>query len=215
MGLTKSTIYKKPEYTITTSWDDGGILDIKIAELLSRYNLPGTFYPVVDWIGKEGYMSWQQIIELDKKGFNIGSHTMSHPQDLKPLFDEQLFFEIQNSKDLIETALGHKISSFCYPRGRFDERVRDKVVEAGYVEARGTGTPGITVVKDKYALPGTIHIFQRQEYGNKTIYDFASGVLKLLKQTGGYCNIWGHSAEIEKNDLWDTLEAIFIEVKRL
>ena len=215
MGLTKSTIYKKPEYTITTSWDDGGILDIKIAELLSRYNLPGTFYPVVDWIGKEGYMSWQQIIELDKQGFKIGSHTCSHPQDLKPLFDEELFFEIQTSKDLIETALGHKISSFCYPRGRYDNRVRDKVVEAGYAEARGTGTPGILIVKDTYALPGTIHIYQRPEYGKQSILEFAMSKLERLKKEGGYCNIFGHSREIDRDKNWEVLEKILLAVTQL
>jgi peptidoglycan/xylan/chitin deacetylase (PgdA/CDA1 family) len=30
--------------TVTTSWDDGHILDVKLSELLKKYNLKGTFY---------------------------------------------------------------------------------------------------------------------------------------------------------------------------
>ena len=88
-------------------------------------------------------MTWEDIKELDAEGHKIGSHSISHPPDLKMLFDEQLHYEIQNSKDFIETALGHDITSFCYPRGRADERVKTKVKKAGYENARGTGTPGI------------------------------------------------------------------------
>ena len=36
-----------------TSWDDGNILDLKVATLLQKYNLPGTFYIVGDLIGKK------------------------------------------------------------------------------------------------------------------------------------------------------------------
>jgi peptidoglycan/xylan/chitin deacetylase (PgdA/CDA1 family) len=223
MGLTKANMKKpevkieviEPSYKIEFSFDDGGILDLKIAELLKKYHFTATFYPVLDWIGKQGFLSWNHLGELDKNGFKVGSHTISHPQDLKALFDEDLHLEIQNSKDMIETALGHSISSFCYPRGRYDERVRDKVVNAGYVEARTTGAPGITIIKDKYALPGTIHIFQRPEYGSQSILEFATNTLERLKREGGYCNIWAHSAEIERDGNWEVLEKILIAVTQL
>ncbi len=113
---------------IETSWDDGFTFDFKIVELLKKYNLPGTFYIIVDAIGKEGFLTWEQIKDFDKQGFSIGSHTMTHPNDLKDLFEERLFYEIQNSKDIIEAALGHPISKFCYPRGRYDARVKEMVV---------------------------------------------------------------------------------------
>lgn len=222
MGLTKSNFYKKPEadikekvnVRIETSWDDGGILDLKVAELLKKYNLPGTFYIVIDWVGKPGYLNWDQIKELDKQGFNIGSHTVNHPMDLKACFDEDLFLEVQSSKEMIETVLGHNINSFCYPRGRADDRVKAKVAEAGYLEARGTGKPGITTIEDKLYLPGTIHIFQRAEYENVPLVDYAMKVIDKVVKEGGYINIWGHSAEIDKNGLWDSLEVILKYAKK-
>ncbi len=215
MALTKKNFYKKKPITIEVSMDDGGALDMKMADLLDKYGTKGTFYIVVDWIGKDGFLTWDQVKELDKRGFEIGSHTTSHPQDLKKLHEEELFYEVQNSKDMIETVLGHSISKFCYPRGRYNERVLEMVATAGYVEARGTGKPGITEVKDKLQMPGTIHIYQRKEYGNQNIVDFANDVFEKLKKEGGYCNIFGHSKEIERDQLWSTLESILSLAKEI
>ena len=211
MGLTKQSFKKEEKKVgciIEFSFDDGWHLDLRVANLLKKYNLTGTFYIVVDWVGKEGYLTWDEIKELDKQGFKIGSHSLSHPQDLKLVYDEQLHTEIQNSKDMIEMVLGHGIESFCYPRGRMDERVRAKVVESGYLEARGTGKPGITEVNDKFYLPGTIHIFQRKEYGKQSILEFAKQTIDKVKKEGGYCNVWAHSRELEEFSLWGVLEEV-------
>ena len=214
MGLIKSNFYKKPEVKIEFSFDDGGKLDLRIVELLKKYCIQGTFYIVLDWVGTEGHLNWEDIKELDKEGFIIGSHSMMHPQDLKMLYDEQLHYEIQNSKDLLETALGHSISSFCYPHGRADERVKNKVKEAGYENARGTGKAGITKREDEFYLPGTIHIFQREEYKGKSIYEYAKEVIDKVKKEGGYCNIWGHSLEISRDGNFGVLEEILKYVKK-
>jgi len=208
MGLTKKNLYKRKPITLEFSFDDGWVLDLRVADMLDKHGLKATFYIVVDWVGKEGFLTWEDIKGLEKRGFTIGSHTVTHPQDLKKLHEEELFYEVQNSKDMIETALGHSISKFCYPRGRQNERVRQMVALAGYVEARVTGRPGVTEVKDKLQMPGTIHIYQRKEYGDKGIVDFAREVFEKLKRDGGYCNIWGHSLELEKFSLWSTLEEV-------
>lgn len=194
---------------IVTSWDDGGKDDLRIAKLVNKYGLEATFYVVVDNIGKEGYLSWEDIRALSEtENMFIGSHTMTHPMDMKRLYDEELFFETQTSKDLLETALGRSITSFCYPRGRADDRVKNALITAGYLEARGTGKPGITTIDDNFYLPGTIHIFQRPEYGDKDIFTYAKEVIDRVVEEGGYCNIWGHSAEIEKNGLWEVTDKV-------
>lgn len=208
MGLTKSNIMKKPEFKIETSWDDGNVLDMKLASILQRYKLPAVFYIIVERVGEPGYLTWDNIKVLENAGFEIGSHTMSHPTDMKLLHDEQLHYEVQNSKDMLEAVVGHSILKFCYPRGRYDDRVQRKVAEAGYVEARTTGTPGILEVKDKLAVPGTIHIFQRKEYGELSILEYAISVIDKAKAKGGYVNIWGHSWEIDRDKNWGVLEKI-------
>ena len=214
MGLTKNNYYKKPEYQIEVSIDDGGKLDLRVAELLKKYKIQGTFYIVLDWIGTEGHLNWEDIKQLDKEGFIIGSHSMTHPSDLKMLFDEQLHYEIQNSKDLLETALGHRITTFCYPRGRADERVKNKVREAEYETARGTGKTGVTKREDEFYLPGTIHIFQREDYKGKPILEYAKEVIDRVKKEGGYCNVFCHSKEIDRDNNWGVLEEILKYIKK-
>jgi peptidoglycan/xylan/chitin deacetylase (PgdA/CDA1 family) len=224
MALTKASFKKdltrevpepiRIEFELATSWDDGGINDMRIADILTKYSLPGVFYIIVDRVGEEGYLTWANIKELDQRGFEIGSHTMSHPADLKELYEEDLFYEVVNSKDMIETVLGHHISKFCYPRGRVDERVKEMVRRAGYTEARVTGKPGVREVKNKLEMPGTIHIFQRPEYENLSVLDFAKGTIDTAKLEGGYINIWGHSKEIDTNGLWDVLDQVLDYAKK-
>src|SRR3954447_24640572 len=65
----------KPVAYITTSWDDGHPLDARVAELLAKYNLPGTFY--VPRTSEYGTMSAGQLVELSS-AFEIGAHTVRH-----------------------------------------------------------------------------------------------------------------------------------------
>lgn len=207
MALTKASLKQqvkpapvKPAFE--TSWDDGSVLDLAIAYYLDEYGIKGTFYIVCDWVGKPGYLTWQQIKMLDRRGHMIGSHSMSHPADLKMLHDGQLFYEIQTSKDVIEAALGHKITSFCYPRGRADERVRQIVANAGYVNARITGNPAVGDYQDTLQKPGNWHAFQRQEY---TAVNWENWGEHLVNNGAKYLNLWGHADEVNKNNLWDGL----------
>jgi peptidoglycan/xylan/chitin deacetylase (PgdA/CDA1 family) len=64
------------EVIITTSWDDGHPLDLKLAELLHKYEIPATFYIPVDNVERE-CMSPQQIREI-AQSFDIGGHTYHH-----------------------------------------------------------------------------------------------------------------------------------------
>lgn len=69
-------------------------------------------------------LSWREVREMRAAGHHIGAHTLSHP-DLTRLSDEQVRHELVGSKRRIEDALGDAVSSFAYPYGRFDPRVRE------------------------------------------------------------------------------------------
>lgn len=209
----KEKLLMESRSKITFSFDDGFALDMKTATLLEKYGLRGVFYIVVDWVGKDGFLKWEQIKDLEARGHEIGSHTMTHPQDLKAKFDDQLFFEVKTSKDLLESALGHPVTKFCYPRGRYDERVLAAVEEAGYLEARITGKPGVIDVVNPLLVPGSVHVFQRPEYNGVKVFDYAKRTIDKVRNDGGRCEIWGHSNEIDRNFLWDTLEYILNYVK--
>lgn len=214
MALTKKNYYKKREVRFETSWDDGHVDDWRVWELLKKHKIRGTFYVVTHWLDEEDRLTWKQIEEIDAHELGeIGAHTMTHPSDLKGLFENMLDGEVEGSKRLIESALGHHITKFCYPRGRYDERVKDCVKHAGFLEARTT-TVGKLDVKDKYEKPTTVHVFDdRTEYGGEGWYAYAVEKLEEAKRRAERENItfhlWGHGYELTRDKQFDNLEKFF------
>ena len=79
-----------------------------------------------------GPVSWEQVVEMDKAGIEIGSHTVTHPI-LPNVDDDQLHWELSSSRDRLESVLQHPVKLFCYPNGSYDQRTRQAVADAGYV----------------------------------------------------------------------------------
>ena len=198
-------------FVTKTSWDDGDKLDMKIANLLLRYDLPGTFYiPNDNGTPKSVQLSEDQIRELSKLGFEIGGHTYSHPEDLKQLNSEQLKNEIEKNKKWLEDLIGKKITSFCYPSGRYNNNVINAVKRAGYEEARTTIVGSISHPEDSFRIKTSVHVYpDRKEYLGTDWLQFAKKLFDDAKRIKGYYHIWGHSWEIDKYDLWKGLEELF------
>jgi peptidoglycan/xylan/chitin deacetylase (PgdA/CDA1 family) len=76
-------------------------------------------------------MSWDQLGELAEAGWEIGSHTRTHPRLVK-LDDETLAEELRGSRARLEAELGEPCRSFAYPFGEVDERVIAAARAAGY-----------------------------------------------------------------------------------
>lgn len=76
-------------------------------------------------------INWAQAREMESGGFEIGSHTVSHPI-LTKVSEPVLQTELNESKARLEAELGHAVKLFCYPNGNYDTRVRHAVEEAGY-----------------------------------------------------------------------------------
>jgi peptidoglycan/xylan/chitin deacetylase (PgdA/CDA1 family) len=83
-------------------------------------------------------ISSSALRELCDRGLlEVGSHTINHP-DLRRLSDSALANELHGSRQKLEQWLGRSVTSFAYPRGRFDRRVRQAVIDAGYQSACAT-----------------------------------------------------------------------------
>jgi peptidoglycan/xylan/chitin deacetylase (PgdA/CDA1 family) len=75
-------------------------------------------------------MDWSALGSLVEAGWEIGSHTMSHPR-LPDLSDEALAQELLDSRRAIEARLG-RCEALAYPFGAWDERVAAAAAAAGY-----------------------------------------------------------------------------------
>ena len=79
-------------------------------------------------------MSWDQLGELAEAGWEIGSHTRSHPH-LTEIGDDALRDELVESKRVVEERLGRPCATLAYPYGDHDERVVAAAGAAGYAAA--------------------------------------------------------------------------------
>ncbi len=89
-------------------------------------------------------LTWEAVGALAKRGYEIGSHSVTHPL-LTTLPDEEALHEMAESRRMIESRLGVSARWFCYPSGDHDTRIAKLVREAGYEGACVTPSgPGVT-----------------------------------------------------------------------
>ncbi|MFH1782214.1 MAG: polysaccharide deacetylase family protein [Candidatus Omnitrophota bacterium] len=133
---------KIPYKTVSITFDDGYENNYKNAyPVLKKYGIKATIFITPFNIGKEGYLTWEQVKEMAESDvIDIGSHSMNHAF-LPNIPEEDLDVEIGGSKKLIEEHINRAVDSFSYPVGGFHEKSRAMVRDAGYKIAMTTN-PG-------------------------------------------------------------------------
>ncbi len=76
-------------------------------------------------------MGWDDLGSLCERGWEIGSHTRTHPH-LSTLDSDTLRLELEESRQECEHALGRPCESIAYPYGDVDDRVAAAARAAGY-----------------------------------------------------------------------------------
>lgn len=76
-------------------------------------------------------MSWAEVRELDAAGWEIGSHTCTHPH-LEQIPGQQAAAELKRSRQRCEEELQHECRTIAYPFGTYDSNVLRLAAEAGY-----------------------------------------------------------------------------------
>jgi peptidoglycan/xylan/chitin deacetylase (PgdA/CDA1 family) len=132
-----------PERAVVVTLDDGFADNYTRAlPVLVREAIPATVFLTAGYLGQPELpvlrdrsgiapLTWAQAAEMAEQGIELGAHTLTHPS-LPELDAAALEREIAGSRDLIEERTGRRPKTFCYPRGRFDARVKDAVRDAGF-----------------------------------------------------------------------------------
>lgn len=134
--------------------------------LLARYRMTGTlFVPTGHVGGSSGWMcdegegdrpilSWAALAEVAASGIEIGAHSHTHPA-MDRLPASELADQATRPKAELEDRLGNSVTSFAYPYGRYDRRVRDAVAAAGYRAACTMNSWAATPASPPLELPRT------------------------------------------------------------
>lgn len=150
---------------IAITFDDGYLDNyIYAAPILEEFGFRATIYFValkmggrVDWTGDPVWkdhplMGHQLARELVSRGFEAGSHTLTHP-DLSRLSDIDARKEIEESRARLADALSASVTTFCYPYGSYTkDRHPSMVREAGYSGARTVHRYRLSGHSDRYRL---------------------------------------------------------------
>lgn len=142
-----------PHNLVIITFDDGYKDNVKAIEILKKYDYPVTLFIIAKEIGKEGFLSAEDIKSslLDKEiTVDVGSHTLSHaylPDQDRSTIKKEIF----ESKKILEDDFSKKVEIISYPIGGFNREVLKDVKEAGYLCACATNR-GFSRKLDRFAL---------------------------------------------------------------
>jgi peptidoglycan/xylan/chitin deacetylase (PgdA/CDA1 family) len=219
-------------FVMTTSWDDGHPLDLRVAELLAKFDLAGTFY--VPRSNQRPVMNSSQIRDLSQS-FEIGAHTLDHLA-IDQLSDLEASTQLSGSREWVEELTGKSCRVFCFPGGKFRSRQLQLVRQAGFQAARTVELLSVAkppLVCGLHIIPTTIQAFPHGAfaYARNAAKRFSTAhfaslpaaihsrgwiflaeeMLNRAIDEGGVFHLWGHSWEIEEQGEWENLE-VFLKV---
>ena len=135
-------IYNKPEACIVLTFDDAPLGAIKwIIDRAHIFKTQATIFPVINWLNspppfspKYAYRSlasWADIKQVQNQGHIIGSHGMSH-LPMHYLNENQIIYELKESKKSLEYNLGSMVNHFSAPYGKLSDLVTNLAFDLGY-----------------------------------------------------------------------------------
>ena len=136
---------KPPPGIVALSFDDG--MDDNhavVLPVLREHGLRATIYVTTGLIGKPNpwmapesgarMMTVDELRDLAAAGFEIGAHTVSHP-DLSRLGFDECLREMRESRDELERSLGVEVRTFAYPSCHYGPAAVEAARVAGFTAA--------------------------------------------------------------------------------
>jgi peptidoglycan/xylan/chitin deacetylase (PgdA/CDA1 family) len=145
----KLTAGEPAEGFAAVSFDDGMRNNLTAAApILARLAIPATVYIAVGFIaghspwicGPEGAMlNRQEILRLHAEGWEIGAHTITHP-DMSNLSYQECLAEITESRRMLEELTGAAVKTFAYPFGNYGPAALAASRDSGLLASVTTGS---------------------------------------------------------------------------
>ena len=203
---------------VVQCWDDGVVNDIRVTELLRKYNAKATFNlnPGLmkpervpsHWktLGEPGWsyrgyaggkVGLNELTEI-YDGFEVASHCWKHESAGK-VSDEEFLKCAMDARKYLEDVFQRECHGFAWPNGTFTPTTCDLLLEAGFEYGRTTlNVDDVCAYEHPMALHSNCH------YMDSLFID----KYNAAKAAGcKYFYFWGHSYEMfEYDKLWEQFE---------
>ena len=135
---------------------------------LKEENIPFILFISTEAVGKNGYMTWDQITEVEKENIAyIGNHSHSHNY-LVDLKNEDFINDIDTSSSIFREKLSYNPIFFSYPFGEYSSLIK-KYVSKNFKFAFGQHSGVIDINKDRHELP---RFPINEKYGDLKRFEF-------------------------------------------
>jgi peptidoglycan/xylan/chitin deacetylase (PgdA/CDA1 family) len=201
---------------LIASWDDGTIADLKMADLMSKYQIETIFYwpTYISQIKKFAVTSsWLNPEQCQNiaKSFEIGSHSVSD-KPMKKMTLPQITREIYESRKYLQDLTGQSINSFSYPKNSLSTLIKALIKGAEYTSARNLVIGNIQGTKDIHDIHCSVQIgIDRIEYRNLSWEKYADKLLSKCNDNSVFY-IFGNSWDVESYNDWDNLETLIKKI---
>jgi peptidoglycan/xylan/chitin deacetylase (PgdA/CDA1 family) len=119
---------------------------------LKEQKIPFILFVSTESVGKNGYMTWDQIKELDNEPIAyIGNHSHTHGY-LVELENENFINDINTASNIFKKRLGYNPIFFSYPFGEYSLFIKE-YISKNFEFSFGQHSGVIDVNKDRYELP--------------------------------------------------------------
>ena len=119
---------------------------------LKKNKIPFILFVSTEPVGNRGYMTWEQIKEIESNEFAyIGHHSHTHKY-LIDVSNEEFILDIKKANKIFLKELGYIPSLFSYPFGEYSKFMKD-YISKNFNYAFGQHSGVIDLNKDKFELP--------------------------------------------------------------
>lgn len=202
---------------VATCWDDGVCTDLRLIEILRKYNAKATFNLNPGLHGEErvpsqwytfedarwssngfsgGKFSKHELTEI-YKGFQVASHCMQH-ETVGTVLDNVFLKAAIDARHYLEDLFQQNCPGFAWPCGASTKATADAMLEAGFEYGRTTqNTEHVLSYEHPMLLNSSCHFLNRNF---RDLFDKA-------KAENGVFYFWGHSYEMmDCKGMWDFME---------
>ena len=172
------TIKKEKKILITI--DDAFSSFYEVAwPYLKEEKIPFILFVSTESVGKNGYMTWNQIIELEKENIvYIGNHSHTHKY-LVDLENNTFIKDINTASKIFNMKLGYNPIFFSYPFGEYSSFIKDYIAK-NFQFSFGQHSGVIDINKNRYELP---RFPINEKYGDLNRFEFLINLNPLQYKT--------------------------------